>query len=88
MASYYTDGAGGFLTRGDGPLPPPPGWEEITADEYQTQVAEARAAADAHSDEFLANDGEMPPPPEGTPPPVIPIDELPGSGGDQHDGEK
>ncbi|MEU5497984.1 hypothetical protein [Streptomyces griseofuscus] len=88
MTRYFTDGTGGFQTRSDGPLSPPEGWEEITAEEYQTQIAEARTAADAHADEFLAADGELPPPPEGTPPPVIPVDELPIGGSDQPDGGK
>ncbi|MFJ4627189.1 hypothetical protein [Streptomyces sp. NPDC088847] len=65
-----------FATTGDGPIfgqSLPDDWEEITAEEYQEQTDAAREAADAHAEAFLAVDGELPPSPEGTPPPVISI---------------
>ncbi|PWI15952.1 hypothetical protein DI272_18630 [Streptomyces sp. Act143] len=81
MTRYYASPDGlSFATTGDGPIAGPSlpdDWTEITAEEYQARIAAAREEADANAAEFIAADGDVPPPPEGTPPPVVPIDELP-----------
>ncbi|MEU7323424.1 hypothetical protein ABZ682_23160 [Streptomyces griseoviridis] len=81
MPRYYASPDGNsFATTGDGPVfsaSLPDDWVEITAGEYRARVDAAREAADEHAAEFLAVDGELSPPPAGTPPPVLPISELP-----------
>jgi hypothetical protein len=57
MPRYLVSPDGGSFITKDGPLPAPDGWEEITAEEYQTQVAAARSAAADRTAQLLANDG-------------------------------
>ncbi|MFD5570481.1 hypothetical protein [Streptomyces cadmiisoli] len=64
MPRYFVspDGAS-FAQAGDGPFAAssvPAGWQEITAEEYETQSEAARQAASERADEFIANDGELP----------------------------
>jgi hypothetical protein len=64
MPRYFTSPDGSsFATAGDGPFAAgsvPEGWQEITAEQYETQTAAARQAAAERAQEFLANDGALP----------------------------
>ncbi|MFI0827295.1 hypothetical protein ACH4Q7_22885 [Streptomyces roseolus] len=73
MSRYFVSPDGGSFQTRSGPLAPPEGWEEVTAEEYETRRTAAREAADARAAEFLANDGQVD---EEHPPAGAPIAQL------------